>query len=70
VCSARVFLRTAVLFWGDEKLEELVEGLERPVKGIKWLICIPEILVLSGRNQLVISFRLRFSLGRTRFVQI
>lgn len=59
-----------VLFWGDEKLEELVEGLERPVKGIKWLICIPEIIALSGSNQLIISFRLRFSLGRTGFVQI
>lgn len=55
-----MFLRTVlVLFQGNEKLEELVEDLERPVKGIKWLICLPEILVLSGRNELIISFRLR-----------
>lgn len=59
-----------VLFWGDEKPEELEEALERPVRGIKWLICIPEILVLSGKNQLIISFRLRFLLVRTGLVQI
>ena len=59
-----------VLFWGDEKPEELEEGLERPVGGIKWLICILEILVLSGRNQLIISFRPRFLLGKTGLVQV
>lgn len=69
VCSFRVFLRSVVLLWGDENLEEPVEGLERPVRGMTWLICIPEILVLSGRNQIIISFRLRISLGKTRFVR-
>lgn len=63
-------MRTVVLFQGNQKLEELVEGLERPVRGIKWLIYLPEILVFCGRNYLVISFRPRFWLGRTRFVQI
>lgn len=61
---------TVVLFWGDEKPEELDEGLQRPVGGIEWLICIPEILVLSGRNQLIISFRPRFLMGRMGLVQI
>lgn len=55
-----------ILFWVDEKLEELVDGLERLVRDRK-LICIPEILVLSGKNQLINSFRLGFSLGRTTF---
>lgn len=68
ICFSRVFLRTVILFGGDEKLEELVDGLERPVRGSKQLICIPEILVLSGRNQLINSSRLGFSLGRTRSV--
>lgn len=35
VCSSRIFLRTVVLFHGNEKLEELIEGFEIPVRGIK-----------------------------------